>query len=106
MIKVKLFANNPKYVSFNSETGQLDLSPILNWYGEDWDERYPHGGYLRWIADLAGNDELKSQLESTIAGNVERNFVKYDWSLNSQKEPGSTAGHSSGEFGSGSIQTE
>ena len=102
----KLFANNPVYVRFNSETRQLDLSPILNWYGQDWDELYPQGGYLQWIAKLVEKTELKSKVESAISGEIEKNFVKYDWSLNSQREPGASSGHSSGEFGSGSIQTE
>ena len=102
----KLFANNPKYVNFNAESNELELSPILDWYGEDWDAKYPVGGYLQWIAGLADEKELVSQLNSAIAGEINRKFVKYDWSLNSQREPGSSAGHSSGEFGSGSIQTE
>ena len=102
----KLFANNPTYVHFDAENQQLNLSPILDWYGEDWNQRYPNGGYLQWIANLVDRAETKAAVESTIAGDVKKNFVKYDWSLNSLKEPGSGGGHSSGEFGSGSIQTE
>ena len=100
----KQFANNSKYVNYNAETSKIDLSSILDWYGSDWDAKYPSGSYLSWIAGLTDNDELKTKLVAAISGEVEKNFLKYDWSLNSQGKPSS--GHSSGEFGSGSIQTE
>ena len=101
-----LFANNPATSDSTRIPIKLDLSPILDWYGEDWGERYPDGGYLAWLAELAEDADLKAHVQSAIAGEIQRHFVPYDWNLNSQRKPGTKSGHSSGEFGSGSIQTE
>ncbi len=99
------FANNRHYVNFNEETGQLELSQILNWYGDDWNNRYPDGGYLQWIAELVKDEQLKAAVHRAIDGQVDVTFVKYDWTLNSLAPPGQQAGggKSSGDFGSGSI---
>ena len=102
-----LFANDIKYVHFNEQTGEIKLSRILSWYGSDWDEKYPDGGYLQWIEELADSKELKSKLKDAIAGNVATSFFDYDWTLNSQRTPGKSSGAGkSGGFGSGSIPDE
>ena len=102
------FANNRKYVDFDADTNQLKLSKILLWYGDDWNEQYPTGGYLQWIAELVKDGELKSAVQRAIDGQVEVVFFDYDWTLNSQAKPGTARNHdqSSGEFGSGSIRNE
>ena len=101
------FANDKKYVSTN-EKNELLLSPILSWYGGDWDEKYPAGGYLAWIRDLVEDPEMKGKLDSAIKGETPVKFVKYDWTLNSQATPGEHSGGTkkSGDFGSGSIPDE
>ena len=123
------FASNPKYVMFDAKANELKLSSILKWYGDDFNERYPDGGYLAWIKELVepeydkakdaaekANDDspekkrfemvkaLKEGVEGAIEGTVEKSFFDYDWSLNSQADPEKSGGakKSSGGFGSGS----
>ena len=47
-----LFANSPTYVMYDAKADKLMLSAILNWYGGDFDEKYPEGSYLAWIEKL------------------------------------------------------
>ncbi len=99
------FANSKKYVDFNPETNELFLSRILNWYGKDWNERYPNGSYLAWISELTNDDEIKAAVQKAINDQVKVEFFEYDWALNSQAEPGAHAagGKKSSGFGSGTI---
>ena len=104
----KLFANNPKYVNYDSESNTLLLSQILKWYGEDWDAKYPNGGYLEWLAGLVDKPAMKVTIEEAIRKQVTVGFSTYDWTLNSQAEPGAKQASSkkSGGFGSGSSPDE
>ncbi len=96
------FANNLSYVDFDVEKKQLNLSPILKWYGDDWNERYPDGGYLAWIRELSNSQAIKDATNNVASGGATVGFFEYDWSLNSQAEPGAPAeNNSSGGFGSG-----
>lgn len=101
----QLFANNSKYVNFDSETNQIRLNPILNWYGEDWKN---DGGYLAWLADLTIDEALKMALMAASEGTVSVDWLEYDWSLNSQTTPGAASRKASGDagFGSGSVPNE
>ena len=96
------FANNKTYVEYNKESGELLLSSILNWYGDDWNEKYPNGGYLRWIAELTKDEAIKSACQDAITGKASVKFKPYDWALNSQADP-QVGDHSAGGFGSGSL---
>ena len=102
------FANNLKYVAFDAENNELKLSPILNWYGDDWKGRYPNGSYLAWLKELSIDPAIKEATSKAAQGSVAVKFVKYDWTLNSQAEPGKAkAGpKKSGGFGSGSSPDE
>lgn len=96
------FANNPKYVQFDSETRKLMLSPILDWYGGDWNEKYP-GGYLEWLESLANEQKLINTIVEAREGKTEVGFFEYDWSLNSQNPHGGDTGGAKSGFGSGTI---
>ncbi|MCG8653263.1 MAG: DUF547 domain-containing protein [Pirellulales bacterium] len=102
------FANNRKYVRFLADANELKLSPILSWYGDDWNQRYPNGSYLQWIAKFAQDPAVKQALAGAIDGRVKVTFAHYDWALNSQATPGerSDSGGHSGGFGSGTIPEE
>lgn len=102
------FANNAKYVEFKPESNELFLSPILSWYGGDWNQKYPNGGYLQWIQGLVEDQATAAAVEKAIQGKVAVKFADYDWTLNTQGEVGAKAGgkKSSGGFGSGSIPNE
>ena len=97
------FANNPTHVEFKSDQGELHLSSILDWYGEDWDANYPNGGYLQWIAELAEDPAIRDACQKAIENKVKVKFKEYDWALNSQSDPKSAGGRSGGGFGSGSL---
>ncbi len=101
------FANNSTYVTFDAEANQLKLSPILSWYGGDWNQRYPNGSYLAWIHELTNDPTIKAAATKAANNEVTVGFLPYDWSLNSQAEPGAAPAHkSSGGFGSGSSPDE
>ena len=102
------FADNPKYVKYDATSNELKLSPILNWYGDDWNERYPNGGYLQWINELTTNQETKVTIAKVGRGEVKVGFFEYDWSLNSQADPAKPSGKKKkkGGFGSAGGPTE
>ena len=104
----RLFANNPKYVKFDADKKELCLSPILDWYGSDFDERYPSGGYFEWLEELVDDPDLKQAVIDAANEKVDVMFVEYDWALNSQADPGKPQAKKkkSGGFGSGSSPDE
>ncbi len=97
------FANDSKFIAFDAGSNTLYLSPILKWYGQDWDAV---GGYLDWLARRAKSETVTAALERAAQGEVRVVFTDYDWSLNSQSTiqsrpnapPKKTA-----NFGSGTI---
>ncbi|WP_442508032.1 DUF547 domain-containing protein [Novipirellula sp. SH528] len=100
------FANSTRYVTYDSLADTLSLSPLLDWYGSDWD---PVGGYLPWLAERVSDANLKQSIQRAERGEIQVSFLDYDWSLNSQAPPGSAApkpASKKGEFGSGSIPNE
>ena len=101
--QAKQFANDPKYVDFDPVTETVNLSPILRWYGEDWDDV---GGYLKWLGELVSDGDLRTRLLAADAGSIKTTFNSYDWTLNSQATSGRGASSKSGGFGSGSVPNE
>lgn len=102
-----LFANSERYVQFDLASEQLMLSPLLNWYGDDWQ---PVSGCLTWLAAGVRDPNVVTKIELASAGQLRVGFLDYDWSLNSQSP---ATGHDSllkpgkkSEFGSGSIPNE
>lgn len=102
------FANNQKYVMFDPATNELKLSKILSWYGNDWNAKYPDGGYLAWINELTDDAAIKDATEKAASGEVKVSFFDYDWALNSQADPGAAPSKKkkAGGFGSGSSPDE
>jgi len=101
------FADNPKYVMYDEEAKELKLSMILKWYGDDWNEHFPDGGYLTWINELTRDQVIKDAISKARSGEVTVGFFAYDWALNSQADPGKPkAVKKSGGFGSGSSPDE
>ena len=93
--QARQFAANPKYVSIAGDGNGIQLSPILNWYSDDFDAA---GGYLSWVASYSDDSNLKSLVEQ----NPEVEFNNYDWTLNSQSGGGGSRG-AKASFGSGSV---
>ena len=102
------FANNPTYVMFDAAAKELKLSKILSWYGDDWNERFPSGGYLAWISELSNDQAVKDAIAKASQGEVAVKFFDYNWLLNSQADPGAPVAvkKKSGGFGSGSSPDE
>ncbi|MEP3479917.1 MAG: DUF547 domain-containing protein [Fuerstiella sp.] len=100
-----LFANTPKYVSFDREANRVQLNPILNWYGEDWKNE---GGYLAWLEERVTDESLKQAIAAAQDGSTAVDWFDYDWSLNTQATPGATSSKpkSDAGFGSGSVPNE
>lgn len=96
----KQFANQTKYVHFDIATNALQLSALLNWYGDDWNAV---GGYLPWLKGLVADESLREQIELAEDGQVPVEFLPYDWQLNSQEAPANRVSERTQEFGSGTI---
>ena len=94
------FANQDKYVRFDNESGALQLSALLNWYGDDWNVV---GGYLPWLKGLVTDENLRGQIALAEAGQMPVEFLPYDWQLNSQETPAASVSEKTQEFGSGTI---
>lgn len=99
----QLFANNPKYVSIAPSSGQVQINPILQWYGDDWKN---DGGFLAWLQEETNDEDLKQALARTIDGQIAIKWNVYDWSLNSQGSRSSGGGAAHSGFGSGSVPNE
>ena len=111
----RLFANNPKYVDYDETKKELMVSKLLSeaWYGNDWNERYPNGSSLEWLHGLVVEpviepgeepDEptLKQSVKDAWDGKIAVSYFDYDWTLNSQAEPGKAPeGESAAKAGSG-----
>lgn len=100
------FANQTKYVTYDATSDTLRLSPLLDWYGSDWDLV---GGYLPWLATRVQDDAVKQAIGRASRNETSVAFLDYDWSLNSQAAAGSAApkpASKKGQFGSGSIPNE
>jgi len=102
--QASLFANNTRYVRWDQSDGTIHLNPILQWYGEDWTN---DGGYLAWLAQLAEEQTLADALQRAADAEVAVTWNTYDWTLNSQREPGTRqSGQGGAAFGSGSVPNE
>lgn len=100
------FANSTQYVTYDSSANTLQLSPLLDWYGSDWEHI---GGHLPWLADRVKDEPLKQTVQRAARGEIQVTFLDYDWSLNSQAasdSPAPVPASKKGEFGSGSIPNE
>ena len=100
------FVNDRRYVDYDETTNSLMLSPLLNWYGDDW---RPVGGYLDWLATRTADSSLRQAIAGATRGEVRVAFLEYDWSLNSKASNGPASNarqHKAAAFGSGSIPNE
>ena len=92
---------------YDAATNELKLSKILSWYGDDWNERYPNGGYLTWINELTDDQDVKDATAKAVRGEITPTFFDYNWELNSQADPGKPVKKKkSGGFGSGQSPDE
>lgn len=81
----KKFVNDPRHFSVNTETGEVQISKIFEWYGEKFlkDPERPVDGdkpelYLtRWV-----DKDIKKLLES---GEYKLKIIEWDWTLNEGK---------------------
>lgn len=100
-----VFANTSKYIRYDEATNTLHLSPLLDWYGDDWNVV---GGYLGWLAKLIEDDNLKQRVVQTRDGSVNVAFLDYDWSLNGQEASAlsSETEAPAASFGSGTVPNQ
>lgn len=98
--QTRQFANSEEYVKFENNT--LHLSPILNWYKEDFGGV---DGACRFVLERVKSKQTRAGIEKVLTGEAEVQFNDYDWTLNSQSEPTASSGKPS-SFGSGSIPNE
>ena len=80
--------NGPRGVVIDREERTVNISPIFQWFAEDWQRRNPQAqpvpghleqsAVLRFIASHVDPDERRFLLEGTY----ELGYLEYDWSLN------------------------
>lgn len=100
--QARLFCNNEKHVFYDEASNKIMVNSILDWYGRDFEEQ---GGFLKWIHDRVEDENLKTHLQSALDKKLEVDFIKYDWSLNSQS-PGASSTPIHTEAGSGTIPNQ
>jgi hypothetical protein len=100
--QTRLFANDETFLRYDAEEETLYVSRILKWYGEDFEA---HGGYLSYLAERVDDKELREAMRRAAEGQLDVEFLKYDWSLNSQGQAAEGGGEQT-DFGSGSIPNE
>lgn len=88
--QARLFANDVDYVSFDAGKQTVMLSPILDWYGEDWEN---HGGVLPWLAARVEDGVLRDALARAAKGELK---VGYKRVRLGAEQPG-RAGHGGGK---------
>ena len=72
------FINNPEKVRLDRENSVLHLSQIFEWYAEDFEDT--HGSVINFISEyLPEADAAFLKKEE-----VQIQYLKYDWSLNTQ----------------------
>jgi hypothetical protein len=101
----RLFANRQQFVHLDVDSDSLQLSLLLQWYGDDWQDL---GGYLPWLAGLVNDKSLKDALQRATRDEIKISWFDYDWTLNAQENSatGAAVHKKSGGFGSGSVPNE
>ena len=98
-----LFANNLEYVRFEEAENTLYLSPILNWYGEDFGGQ---PGYLSFLTERCQDGSLRQMIQKASQGDGSVAFNKYDWSLNSQTKSSGAGKKDAPALGSGTVHND
>lgn len=83
------FLNDPQHNRFDRERGRVQLSKILEWYGEDFRGYTPESGYAGSEATRGVLAFVSRYLPEPVAAFLERGeyrveFLDYDWTLNDQ----------------------
>ncbi len=99
--QARIFANKQEYVHFDPEKQQLQLSPLLKWYGEDFGGQ---SGVLDFLLSRVESAGTASGLNAARESRAKVVYNKYDWSLNTQGKTNAIKADTS--FGSGSIPNE
>lgn len=73
----RAFVNDPTRNRFDATAGTASVSAIFDWYREDFET--PERSLAEYIAGFVDDADVASALRS---GELELDFVPYDWSLN------------------------
>ncbi len=100
--QARAFANNQAYVDYDAKQQQASLSPILDWYGEDFGGQTGVLDFL--LSRVDESSKIAEGLNAAREGQAKIVYNQYDWSLNTQGQ--TAASKASTSFGSGSIPNE
>ncbi|MDD2834443.1 MAG: DUF547 domain-containing protein [Methylotenera sp.] len=72
---------------YNTQTNQLEVSKIFDWYKKDFERGWHgwnslHAFFAHYAESLTNNPELKQAIED---GNVDVKFLDYNWHLNKKQ---------------------
>jgi len=88
----KQFLSNPKKFRIDQGEDVVYLSPIFDWFGEDFKSGYtPKSGFgnlgdkERAVLDFASGYVSEREKDYLEAGEYSIEYLEYDWSLNEQK---------------------
>jgi len=86
----RFLANTDKF-RVDSKDGEVYLSPILKWFGEDFVKTYTpsrgfegHGQEIRAVLNFASKHVGESDARYLRDAEYDTNWLDYDWSLNEQ----------------------
>ena len=88
------FLSNPEKFRIYGSQGRVYLSPIFNWFGDDFvptygtDEKFDgHGKSERAVLNFISAYVSESDAAYLADGDYKIEYLDYDWSLNERNEP-------------------
>lgn len=97
--QARRFFSNAKTFRIERDGGEVYLSPIFKWFGEDFVPAYvPEEGFgdrgktLRAVLNYVAEHLRKKDAEYLRTGEYDVEYLDYDWTLNAQSEARDDAG--------------
>ncbi len=91
--QARAFLSNPKTFRIDRAAGEVYLSPIFKWFGEDFVPGYvPEKGFgnrgktLRAVLNYVAGHLRQKDAEYLRTGEYDVEYLDYDWTLNAQSE--------------------
>lgn len=91
--QARRFLANPKKFKIDRDGGQVYLSPIFKWFGEDFIRTYgTNAGFSRFqpeeraVLNFIQNYLSSGDQEYLFKGNYAISYLGYDWSLNERQD--------------------
>ena len=91
--QARKFLSNPAKLRVDRDAGRLHLSPIFDWFGEDFVETYGTDEKFEWydeaeraVVSFVSRHLSKDDGEYLESTELSIRYLDYDWSLNEQRD--------------------